>query len=141
MTVGGRAQCSPGARGWAGLAALVVVVFDLAVEVHAARYGVPGDFEVYRRGGRAVLDGTGVYAVAGPATGLGFTYPVFAAVLFTPLALVPAAAAFGIVLAANTLLFWLAWRLVRTMAPLSGAGGWVLFTLGWLCEPLVGVTA
>lgn len=46
------------------------------------------DLGVYRAGGRAVLDGTDVYAAASPThPELVFTYPPFAALLSAPLAL------------------------------------------------------
>ena len=50
------------------------------------------DLDVYRAGASAVLHGTDPYRVAGPA-GLPFTYPVFAAMVFVPFALLPELAA------------------------------------------------
>lgn len=47
------------------------------------------DLHVYRYGGRAVLERLALYEVDDPTTGLPFTYPPFAAVLFVPLALPP----------------------------------------------------
>lgn len=47
------------------------------------------DVEVYVRAGRAILDGAPLYPAT---TGLPFTYPPFAAVLFVPLALAGSAA-------------------------------------------------
>ena len=44
------------------------------------------DLFVYRFGGRAVLDAGALYAADDPVTGLPFTYPPFAALLFVPLA-------------------------------------------------------
>jgi alpha-1,2-mannosyltransferase len=46
------------------------------------------DLDVYRAGASAVLHGTDPYRVAGPF-GLPFTYPIFAAMVFVPLALLP----------------------------------------------------
>ena len=50
------------------------------------------DLDVYRAGASAVLHGSDPYRVAGPA-GLPFTYPVFAAMVFVPFALLPELAA------------------------------------------------
>src|SRR5262245_32703450 len=50
------------------------------------------DLGVYRAGASAVLHGTDPYSVAGPF-GLPFTYPIFAAVVFVPFALLPELAA------------------------------------------------
>jgi alpha-1,2-mannosyltransferase len=47
------------------------------------------DLAVYRVGARALLAGTDIYTVLEPSAQLPFTYPVFAAVLFIPLALLP----------------------------------------------------
>jgi alpha-1,2-mannosyltransferase len=78
---------------------LVLVVAAAALAGAVAYAGVPPkagvhggfvDLSVYRYGGRLVLDGLPVYASRDPATGLRFTYPPFAAVAMTPLALLPA---------------------------------------------------
>jgi hypothetical protein len=50
------------------------------------------DLEVYRAASRAVVHGVDPYSVSGP-DGLPFTYPVFAALVFVPFALVPTMAA------------------------------------------------
>lgn len=47
------------------------------------------DLEVYRYGGRAVLDGVPLYGGRDPVTDLPFTYPPFAALVLVPVALVP----------------------------------------------------
>jgi alpha-1,2-mannosyltransferase len=52
------------------------------------------DLDVYRGAGRAVLDGRDVYSFVGhPPQRLPFTYPPFAALLATPLAVLPLLAA------------------------------------------------
>jgi alpha-1,2-mannosyltransferase len=56
------------------------------------------DLDVYRRGGWAALHGQAVYSSAPPA----FTYPPFAALLFVPFSLLPAAGA-GLLWAAISL--------------------------------------
>lgn len=67
---------------WGVLAAevLVVVVFAVAYR--------PFDLAIYLQGGRAVLHGLRLYTV--PVRGNWFTYPPFAAGLFTPLSALPA---------------------------------------------------
>jgi alpha-1,2-mannosyltransferase len=62
------------------------------------------DLRVYRLGGQAVLDGTSLYDVR-DRTGLAFTYPPFAALVFVPAALVPGdlAAQLGTIVAAAAL--------------------------------------
>lgn len=47
------------------------------------------DLEVYRYGGRAVLDGIPLYDGRDPVTDLPFTYPPVAALLMVPVALLP----------------------------------------------------
>ncbi|MFC7381956.1 glycosyltransferase 87 family protein [Sphaerisporangium rhizosphaerae] len=54
------------------------------------------DLEVYREGGAAVLRGTSVYDLVVGGRSLQFTYSPFAAMLFTPLALVEMETASGI---------------------------------------------
>lgn len=76
-------------RRWliAGVAAAVVAAVALA-----GPWGVRMlDLDVYRVGGRALLDGVDLYTVTHPGTGLLFTYPVFAAMLFVPLTVLPLA--------------------------------------------------
>ena len=46
------------------------------------------DLQMYRVGGRALLDGAPLYDQVGPY-GLQFTYPPFAAILMVPMALPP----------------------------------------------------
>ncbi len=49
----------------------------------------PTDLEIYRWGGGLLLSGESLYAGVNAERGLAFTYPPFAAVLFTALAVVP----------------------------------------------------
>lgn len=68
------------------------------------------DLTVYRYGGRAILDGSHLYALRFPGA-LAFTYPPLSALLFTPLTLLgmavlePAITAASLVLLAATLRF------------------------------------
>ncbi|SDF33220.1 alpha-1,2-mannosyltransferase [Lentzea fradiae] len=90
------------------------------------------DSAVYRAGALAVLRGQSLYeplaAIPDWSPALPFTYPPIAAVLFLPLALVPAQLAWG-VLAAGTVLA------LRTSVRLAGGPWWALPLL--LClEPV-----
>lgn len=137
---------APAVAGWPRSAALavaflVVVIFDVVLAGHVVGSGLPVDFTVYRLGAAAVLHGLPVYAVVEPVTGLGFTYPVFAAALFTPLAVLPPVVGFGLVLMVNTALYAAVWMMVRTALPLSSRAAPALFTLGWLSEPVASTLA
>jgi len=66
-----------------------VLALVVAAVVVGALDGGLADLFVYRYGGRAVLDGLGVYEADDPVTGYPFTYPPFAAVAMVPLALPP----------------------------------------------------
>jgi alpha-1,2-mannosyltransferase len=82
------------------------------------------DLTVYRYGGRAILDGSHLYALRFPGA-LAFTYPPLPALLFTPLAVLgmaalkPAITAASLVLLAVTLRFAL--RLKPASSWLTGA--------------------
>lgn len=137
----GRGRNPQPPRAALALAVLVMVIFDAVLTGHMLRSGLPVDFTVYRLGGAAVRDGVGVYGVVEPVTGLSFTYPVFAAALFTPLLLVPAVVGFVLVLVVNTALYAAVWVMVRTALPLSPTASPLLFTLGWLSEPVASTLA
>jgi len=67
-----------------------LVAVAVALVVYQAPWGPRMiDLEVYRVGARALLSGTDIYTVLEPEAKLPFTYPVFAAVLFLPFALLP----------------------------------------------------
>ena len=72
----------------AGAAWGVVVVCAAGAITGAIAGGFP-DLDVYRYGGRSVLDGVSPYAAEDPIWDYPFTYPPFAAVMFAPLALLP----------------------------------------------------
>ncbi len=71
------------------------------------------DLHVYRTGAAAIVHGTWLYGIH--FWGLPFTYPPFAAVVFTPLAVLPWWVAVGLMLVANVaatpVMFYLALRL------------------------------
>jgi len=70
-------------------AAWGIVLVSLLGAIAGAINGAFPDLEVYRHGGRSVLDHVSPYAHDDPIYGYPFTYPPFAALLFTPLALLP----------------------------------------------------
>jgi alpha-1,2-mannosyltransferase len=76
------------------------------------------DLHVYRTGAAAIVHGSWLYGIH--FWGLPFTYPPFAAIAFTPLAVVPWWVAVGLMLVANVaatpVMFYLALRL----RPVSG---------------------
>ncbi len=74
---------------------LAVVAAGLLVSVAGRHHGY--DLEIYRGALRAWMAGTPLYDYAHPGDSrqLGFTYPPFAALVFAPLALVPAWLATG----------------------------------------------
>ena len=83
----------------AGALSVVSLVAVLVTDIH---HGI--DLDVYRLGGRAWLTGQPLYGRLPPTTvgvSLPFTYPPLAAVLFSPLALVPRAVAVALVLAGS----------------------------------------
>ncbi len=96
---------SPGADGWwlvcgAIAAALIIAAF-------AAPWGSRMiDLEVYRVGASALLEGKDLYTVSEPASGLVFTYPVFAAVVFTPFAVVSTPVAQIAILTLSLVALW-----------------------------------
>lgn len=75
------------------------------------------DLAVYRFGGRAVLDGIGLYAANDPTTGLPFTYPPFAAFLMVPIALLPTVVAAAVWAVASVL------ALAATLTAFLRSGG------------------
>ncbi|MFF2525522.1 glycosyltransferase 87 family protein [Streptomyces liangshanensis] len=123
----------------AASACLVSFVGFLAAQ-DAAQVSM-ADLTVYRAEGRAVLDGRDLYAVRATAAGLPATYPPFAALLFTPLAL-SGAAGWRVVVTAGNLLLLVAFvrlslRLVLrgTTPPPKEATLWVSALAVW-CEPV-----
>ncbi len=77
----------------AAVSAVVAVAMAVWMTVMAgfpAAVLVSVDVEVYRAGGRAVLHGLPLYGPTAPGSKLPFTYAPFAAVVFAPLAWLPA---------------------------------------------------
>ncbi len=78
---------------WYGGRALVAYGLIGAVLLGVAFLGPWGprflDMQVYRVGANALLAGDDIYQAKEPVTGLPFTYPVFAAMVFAPFAAVP----------------------------------------------------
>ena len=98
------------------VAAVLACAFGLVMAVLATRADAI-DLQVYRGGGRAVLDGAPLYA--GPVWGgLAFTYTPFAALLFTPLSfLSPGAATAGVAVLNSALLVGCAAACWRSALP------------------------
>ncbi|MBF6173030.1 DUF2029 domain-containing protein [Nocardia blacklockiae] len=78
------------------------------------------DLQVYRNGARVWLDGGDLYGPMPKSGGIGlpFTYPPLAALLFTPLALVPLGAAEWLVLAVSLLCLGVTlWLVIDRLRP------------------------
>ncbi|RVW05632.1 glycosyltransferase 87 family protein [Rhodococcus xishaensis] len=113
-----------------GILARVAIVLAAAVGAAYHLIGVPGlrdigfyyriDLDVYRLGGSVFVDGGPLYGTMPPTlagVGLPFTYPPLAAVVFSPMSLIPLEAA-GVVLTTLSLLALLA-TLALTLASLG----------------------
>jgi alpha-1,2-mannosyltransferase len=91
------------------------------------------DLDVYRIGGRTWLRHGDLYEVLPPTSNgvrLPFTYPPVAAVLLSPLSLVPMAVAGTVLTLATIALTAVVLRLFLRSAAGPGAGSW--WTIGWL---------
>ncbi len=100
-----------------GRLACLTLLLELGLVTGFAVVYKPFDLQIYLWGGRAVTEGLRLYLVAPHAS--WFTYPPFAAVLFTPLAALPATAVrVGWELASVAALAW------ACMLALRLAGGW-----------------
>jgi alpha-1,2-mannosyltransferase len=114
-----------------------VAFFLLSYTPHGVRFGPYRiDLDVYRIGGHVWLSGGGLYGRL-PATTYGarlpFTYPPIAAVLLSPLSLVPMAVA-GTVLTLATVA--LAGVVLRAfLGGLAGPAGRSCWALAWLLPP------
>lgn len=86
-------------RGLVGLAGAFVCGFSVLTAVRGLRTP-PLDLTVYRAGAQAALDGVPLYQHA-VYSGLDFTYPPLAALVFVPLAALPARAAATVMCAVN----------------------------------------
>ena len=64
------------------------------------------DLEVYRVGASALLSGKDIYSVSEPSSGLVFTYPVFAAVMFAPFAVMSTPLAQTAILVLSLVALW-----------------------------------
>ena len=82
---------------------VLVALLAAAVAAAAGRWAGYVDLAVYRHGAATVLDRGDLYATTPPGSGLLFTYPPFAALSFTPLALAPRGLAIALLTAAGVL--------------------------------------
>lgn len=90
---------------------IVVAAGILAAAVVVALFAAPWgsqmlDLEVYRLGASTLLHGGDVYSAVYPGTDLVFTYPIFAAILFIPFAVIPTAMAHALVVAGSLAALW-----------------------------------
>jgi alpha-1,2-mannosyltransferase len=123
----------------------VLAVFVAFPHGHGMAFGPYRiDLDVYRIGSRAWLDGTHLYGPL-PATMSGarlpFTYPPVAAILLSPLAMVPMAVASVVLTAASVGLLALVMRtclrsLDQTSEQLSGWAVWWLLPPALMLEPV-----
>jgi len=102
---------------------IVVAAGILAAAVVVALFAAPFgsqmlDLEVYRLGASTLLHGGDVYSAVYPGTDLVFTYPIFAAILFVPFAVIPTALAHVVVVAVSLAALWVIVYL--TVRELSG---------------------
>ena len=113
--------------------------FLLSYSPHGVRFGPYRiDLDVYRIGGQVWLHGGSLYGIL-PATASGvrlpFSYPPVAAVLLSPLSLVPMTVASTLLTLATIALAALVLRVFlrsvgSSLGSLGGAGSW--WTVGWL---------
>lgn len=116
MTRGrGLASRLPGRRAAAGLFACSIAAFLLSPLSWGWSFV---DIEVYRGAGQALLDGLRLYDLQFHGF-LDFTYPPLAAILFTPLTLVPLAVLKPLVTIINILLLPVVMRLALRLAPVK----------------------
>ncbi|MGV8875754.1 MAG: glycosyltransferase 87 family protein [Rhodococcus sp. (in: high G+C Gram-positive bacteria)] len=124
----------------AACVAIAAHAYFLGWKVPFGLFGNGIDTIVYRHGGDVVLHGQPLYEFALFDIGLPFTYPPFAALAFTPLALVTVTSAVTLLQVINTLLVYatvvLSWRALGYRSGtmhLASVGMAVAFT--WL-EPV-----
>jgi alpha-1,2-mannosyltransferase len=111
-----------------------VAFFLLSYSRHGVGFGPYRiDLDVYRLGSRAWLDGADLYGALPPTSSgarLPFSYPPIAAVLLSPLAVVPMVVAATTLTLATIALMALALRTFLRSVVGPGAGSW--WTIGWL---------
>ena len=134
----------PGCCSLAGIARIVLAL-SVSQTGTGVRFGNDFvDLGVYRLGGSAIIHGQPLYDVRYHIADLPFTYPVFAAVLFVPLASIPFGAAQAIMVALSLGALLVSAHVVAVHLPvaLGGALPWsqrvstlALFGLGGMLEP------
>lgn len=108
-------------------AAIVVGLELVALTVGMITHGPLLDLRIYRMGAEAAYSGADLlYQAADPATGLYFTYPPFAALLFGPTALLPQSVSAFLLTVAS----------VAALARFSVLISRHLGTTGWWARPL-----
>ncbi|SHF34710.1 glycosyltransferase 87 family protein [Streptoalloteichus hindustanus] len=119
----------------AGVAVLAVALYAVQAYVWPLERWFMFDLDIYRQGGRALLEGTGLYTAH--FNGLPFTNTPFSALLFAGLAVMPMAAArlvmAGLTIGALVLAVWCVTKLVgmpvrqrfAVVATASAVGLWL----------------
>ncbi|WTW92822.1 glycosyltransferase 87 family protein [Streptomycetaceae bacterium NBC_01309] len=108
------------ARAWAVLLGLSLLAYLALAATRPGQMWWLGDLRVYQAGGAAALDGgRGLYDLAVGAARLPFTYTPWAALTFSPLALVPWGAAKPLAVAGNLALLFAAAHLAWGLAGLA----------------------
>ncbi|WP_239107262.1 glycosyltransferase 87 family protein [Spirilliplanes yamanashiensis] len=105
----------------AGLLLVLFVAGWLAVRAFGRGYHF-FDMKIYLGALRHWVDGEDLYRYAAPVSGLGFTYPPFAAIVMLPIAFLTATVAGWINLLASVAALWLV--LSALLAPIAGRYGW-----------------
>jgi alpha-1,2-mannosyltransferase len=105
----------------AAVVAALTVAAWLAVDAFGRRYHF-FDMKIYLGALSSWVDGEGLYRYAAPVSGLGFTYPPFAALVMLPIAFLTAPVAGWINLLGSVVA--LALVLAALLAPIAGRYGW-----------------
>jgi alpha-1,2-mannosyltransferase len=128
---------------WAILWLVVAVVVLASVVIPLAGIGMLIDLEVYRMGGRAVVDGHDLYELHFRVAGLAFTYSPFAALVFVPFGLLGSGVAAVVWTTLSLAALGRSCLLVAREAPGARPRSWsagqaalALFALALLLEPV-----
>jgi alpha-1,2-mannosyltransferase len=123
---------------------VAVAVSLLSVSSHGVHILYRIDLDVYRLGSRAWLDGQQLYGRLPPTSAglrLGFTYPPFAAIVLSPLALIPMTAASVLITLITIATMALTLRAVRRPLGWPGAPIAALLPVALLIEPAASTIA
>lgn len=124
---------------WAVALGVVLTLVVSAEVIHRAATGFQLDLQVFQDAGRALWNGHDLYSEAFPTrSGFRFIYPPFAAILFLPLAPLPAAFAQVVWSAATIVAVWAILAMAAVRLRVTGAASVALALTGLavLVEPL-----